>query len=104
MKHTLTLIAALVLLCGSATAKIKKSTKVYICTGKTANAYHTNPNCEGLDNCKGEIKQIKMKEAIKQGRHFCNFCKKGTKKVTQTKPSGDVILYKRDAVRGETAD
>ena len=92
MKHTITLIAALALLCGSATAQIKKSTKVYICTGKTARAYHTNRNCEGLGNCKSEIKQIKMKEAVKQGRHFCSYCKKS------------VTLQKRDAVRGENAD
>ena len=75
MKHlTITLIAALALLCGSATAK--KTPKVFICTGKTAKAYHINRNCEGLSNCLGEIKQVKMKEAVKQGRHLCGYCKK----------------------------
>ena len=103
MKHTLTLIAALALLCGSATAQIKKSTKVYICTGKTARAYHTNRNCEGLGNCKGEIKQIKMKEAVKQGRHFCSYCKKNQKAASKTAPK-TVTLPQRDAVRGEKAD
>lgn len=98
MKHTITLIAALALLCGSASAQIKKNTKVYVCTGKTAKAYHLSRTCEGLDNCKGEIKQIKMGQAVKQGRHLCKYCKKA-----QNAPK-TVTLDKRDALRGETAD
>ena len=74
MKHLTLSLLALALLCGSATAK--KIPKVFICTGKTAKAYHTNRNCEGLGNCRGEIKQIKMSKAVKQGRHLCNYCKK----------------------------
>ena len=74
MKKLTLFLLALALLCGSATAK--KSPKVFICTGKTAKAYHINRNSEGLGNCKDEIKQVKMKEAVKQGRHLCSYCKK----------------------------
>ena len=90
MKHLTLSLLALALLCGSATAK--KIPKVFICTGKTAKAYHTNRNCEGLVNCKGEIKQIKKSKAVKQGRHFCSYCKK------------NVTLQRRDGVQDEEAD
>ncbi|MBP5360282.1 MAG: hypothetical protein J6129_02220 [Bacteroidaceae bacterium] len=76
MKHaTLTLIATLALLCGSASAQIKKDAKVYICTGTYAKSYHLKRTCKALESCKGEVKQIKMGEAIKKGRHLCKYCK-----------------------------
>lgn len=90
MKHTITLIAALALLCGSATAK--KNPKVFICTGPYAKAYHLKLTCEALTNCGGDIKQVKMKEAVKQGRHLCKYCKK------------IVTLPRRDGKPNETAD
>lgn len=80
MKHSITLIAALAMLCGSATAQIKKDAKVYICTSKTAKSYHTNRTCDYLSKCQGEIKQISMAQAIKKGRHLCKHCKSGTSK------------------------
>lgn len=80
MKHTITLIAAMALLCGSASAQIKKNAKVYICTGKSAKSYHLSRKCDALNNCKAEIKQISMAEAIKKGRHLCKYCKSNAKK------------------------
>lgn len=68
------------LLCGSASAQIKKNAKVYICTGKNAKTYHLNRTCDALSNCKAEIKQISMAEAIKKGRHLCKNCKGNAKK------------------------
>lgn len=90
MRHlTITLIAALALLCGSATAK--KKPKVFICTGTYAKAYHLKLTCEALTNCGGDIMQIKRSKAEKQGRHLCKYCK------TTTLPG-------RDGKTGETAD
>ena len=47
---------------------------VYICTGKYAKAYHYQYECEGLDNCKGEIETISIDEAEDIGRHPCRYC------------------------------
>ena len=80
MKNILTLIAAMALLCGSASAQIKKNAKVYICTGKAAKSYHLSQRCDALKSCKGEVKQISMAEAIKKGRHLCKYCKGNAKK------------------------
>ena len=92
MKHAITLIAAFALLCGSATAQTKKNVKVYICTGSFAKAYHIYRNCEGLNNCGAVIKQVKLEDAVKRGRHLCGYCK------------GAMRQEKRDTVPGETKD
>lgn len=34
----------------------EKNQTVYVCTGNYAYAYHSNSNCAGLSNCKGEIR------------------------------------------------
>ncbi len=38
--------------------------RVYICTGQYAYAYHSRPDCPGLNNCKGEIKYTDEHTAI----------------------------------------
>ena len=83
MKHLTLSLLALALLCGSATAK--KNPKVFICTGKTAKAYHIYRNCEGLSNCGAVIKQVKLEDAVKRGRHLCGYCKRA---MRQEKPDG----------------
>lgn len=75
MKHLTLSLLTLALLCGSASAQIKKNAKVYICTGTNAKTYHVSRTCKALNTCKSEIKQIKMAEAIKMGRHLCKTCK-----------------------------
>lgn len=48
---------------------------VYICTGQYAYAYHSRPDCPGLNNCKGEIKYTNEYTAINQlGRVPCCRC------------------------------
>ena len=77
MKHfTFCLLAAFALgMTGSASAQIKKGAKVYVCTGTNAKTYHLSRTCKMLTICKGEVKQIKMAEAIKKGRSLCKICK-----------------------------
>ena len=50
------------------------SGKVYICTGIYAKAYHKKLNCEGLGNCKGEIKTVTLEEAKNMRRTPCGYC------------------------------
>lgn len=38
--------------------------RVYICTGQYAYAYHSRPDCPGLNNCKGEIRYTDEHTAI----------------------------------------
>lgn len=49
---------------------------VYICTGKYAKVYHSNKNCKGLDNCKGEVKLVSLETAKQQGKRACKLCYK----------------------------
>jgi hypothetical protein len=47
---------------------------VWICTGEYSHAYHSDPDCEGLQYCKGEIEMIEWEEAQDMGRTPCHFC------------------------------
>ena len=49
---------------------------VCICTGKYAKSYHYNINCDGLNSCKAEKQIVEVDDAIQDGRHLCNRCKK----------------------------
>ena len=49
---------------------------VYICTGRYAKVYHSNKNCKGLDNCKGEVKLVSLETAKQQGKRACKLCYK----------------------------
>ena len=51
-------------------------TYVYICTGKTAYAYHKTDDCRGLKNCKGEIKTVTLAQAQQLNRKPCGYCYK----------------------------
>ena len=48
--------------------------EVYICTGPYAKAYHLDSNCEGLDNCSGDIEKISIVKAENMGRRPCRHC------------------------------
>lgn len=41
---------------------------IYICTGLNAKKYHSSPECRWLENCSGEIKEITIEEAQRQGK------------------------------------
>ena len=48
---------------------------VFICTGNHAYVYHSNSNCAGLSNCKGEIKYTDESYALyTMGRKPCCLC------------------------------
>ena len=49
---------------------------VYICTGKTAHAYHSNEDCYGLSSCKGDVISVSLDEAEDMGRTPCHYCHK----------------------------
>ena len=48
--------------------------KVIICTGEYSKCYHKY-KCRGIKNCKGEIKYVKLSEALKT-RRKCLICYK----------------------------
>lgn len=48
--------------------------KVIICTGEYSKCYHKY-KCRGIKNCKGEIKYVKLSEALKT-RRKCHICYK----------------------------
>jgi hypothetical protein len=50
------------------------ATKVYICTGKYAVAYHSTSSCSGLNKCKGTIKSVTLAEAQRLKRRACKVC------------------------------
>lgn len=54
IKQTLKLLLVVTLLVSLTGAA--QVANVYICTGRYAKVYHSNKNCKGLDNCKGEVK------------------------------------------------
>lgn len=55
--------------------EINNTKKVYICTGEYAYAYHNNPNCNGLSNCKGDIKYTNENYAVQNlERKPCCIC------------------------------
>jgi hypothetical protein len=48
---------------------------VYVCMGAYSQAYHSQPNCAGLNNCKGEIKYTDANYAVYTlGRSPCCRC------------------------------
>ncbi len=51
-----------------------KDTYVYICTGKTAYAYHCTNTCRGLNKCSAEIKKVTLDYAKQIGRRSCSIC------------------------------
>ena len=49
--------------------------KVWICTGSSAYAYHCDKNCRGLNRCGSEIKKVTLAQAKKMGRtKKCKIC------------------------------
>ena len=54
------------------------SSIVYVCTGPSARAYHTNEGCKGLERCSDNIMEMTEQEAIDMGRHLCHYCQNGT--------------------------
>ena len=47
---------------------------VYICTGGSSKRYHSHPDCTGLNNCQGSIRQISLQKAREMGRTPCQRC------------------------------
>lgn len=54
----------------------EETNEVWICTGSSSHAYHSNGDCFGLQNCSAEIEKISKDEAIDMGRTPCHFCHK----------------------------
>jgi len=52
----------------------KAQTTVYICLGKSSVRYHQTDRCNGLSNCKSQIKSVTLQEAEKMGRTPCKVC------------------------------
>ena len=52
--------------------------KVYICTGRFSDAYHTYKSCDGLSKCSGAIKSVSIKMAKDSlHRKECRYCRNG---------------------------
>ena len=54
----------------------EETNMVYICTGKTAHAYHSTDDCYGIQSCKGDIEEVSLDEAVDMGRTPCHYCHK----------------------------
>ena len=55
----------------------KSKNTVFICTGKYAKKYHTNPFCEGIQSCKGDIIEVEKSKVI--DKELCGYCKNDEK-------------------------
>ena len=49
---------------------------VYVCTGGYSKRYHATEDCRGLFRCCGEIIEMSVDEAKKNGRTACRICNK----------------------------
>ncbi len=47
---------------------------VYICTSFSAECFHNNRQCEGLQRCGSRIKTVSLEEAQSKGRRPCHYC------------------------------
>ena len=47
--------------------------EVYICVSKGAKKYHLVKDCNGLSNCKHEIKKVTKKDAESKGLTLCGW-------------------------------
>ena len=52
----------------------QETLEVYICTGKSSHAYHSNRNCYGIKACRGTTKKVTIDKAEELGRTPCHFC------------------------------
>jgi hypothetical protein len=52
----------------------EQTQNVYICTGGFAYAYHSDENCEGLNNCSEDIIEITEEDAQDKGYIPCHYC------------------------------
>lgn len=50
--------------------------KVYICQGSWSECYHKTKDCEGLERCTTNLREITLEEAKKMGRRPCGYCYK----------------------------
>lgn len=48
--------------------------EVWICTGSSSHAYHSNEECYGIQACGGDIEMVSIEEAISMGRTPCHYC------------------------------
>lgn len=83
IKQTLKLLLVVTLLVSLTGAA--QVANVYICTGRYAKVYHSNKNCKGLDNCKGEVKLVSLETAKQQGKRACKLCYKKQRESPITK-------------------
>lgn len=51
-------------------------TGIYICDSPWAECYHTDYDCEGLQQCGSVIREVTEAEARKMGRRPCGYCRK----------------------------
>ncbi|MFH1049322.1 MAG: hypothetical protein V1779_00165 [bacterium] len=52
----------------------QKEKCVVICQGRYAKVYHSSANCRGLNNCRGGVITVTLKEALNMGRRPCKVC------------------------------
>ena len=47
---------------------------VCICTGRSSKCFHDDPDCRGLSNCGGTVKEVSKENAEDMGRRPCRIC------------------------------
>lgn len=49
------------------------SKTVYVCKSSSATKYHLSKGCKGLENCKSDVIEVKLKVAKKEGKELCGW-------------------------------
>ena len=77
-KVTLLILICLILFSCCSDSRKRSSDRygstVYVCTGGYSKRYHATEDCRGLFRCRGEIIEMSVDEAKKNGRTACRIC------------------------------
>lgn len=75
MKYLITISLSLITLVSFTSfnqSSSNQNDEVYICVSNTAEVYHSDRDCWGLNKCTHDIKKVTLKEAVyKYKRRYC---------------------------------
>lgn len=87
MMRTLLLTIALLLVCSCGSKRFgdeyyeedvaeenAENNMVYVCDGPYVVAFHSDPDCDGLQRCSGAVEEMTREEAEGDGLRECRMC------------------------------
>lgn len=96
--RTFVCIAALFASISVSAQEPQDTTKVFICQGSSAYAYHVFDDCEGLNKCNGKKSKVTVNEAKRRGyKKFCGFCRQRQTKQLQLR-NDKVVTKSKDVL------